>query len=56
MYNIIQALEQLQAVLRDLSPVFWSYYADLKKQGFTDEQAFALVRDCQKLALGGNQK
>lgn len=54
MYNIIQALEQMQAMLRDVAPVLWAYYDDLKKQGFTDEQAFALVRDYQKIAFGGN--
>lgn len=46
--NILHALEQMQAVLRDISPVLWSYYEKLKEEGFTDEQAFELVRDFQK--------
>lgn len=50
--NIIQALEQMQAMLRDLSPVLWSYKEDLKKQGFTEEQAFTLARDYQRIVLG----
>ncbi len=41
------------ATLRDVSPMLWTYKEDLKKQGFTEEQAFQLVRDFQKLTLGG---
>lgn len=47
--NIFQAFEQMQAMLRDLSPVLWSYKQHLKKQGFTDDEAFALVRDYQRI-------
>lgn len=47
--HIIQAMEQLQAMLRDVSPVLWSYKENLIKQGFTEEQAFLLVRDYQEI-------
>lgn len=47
--DILHAIDQIQAMLRDLSPVLWSYKENLKKQGFTDEEAFALVRDFQML-------
>lgn len=47
--HILQAIEQLQATLRDVSPMLWSYKCDLKKEGFTDKEAFELVRDYQKI-------
>ena len=50
--NIIQVIEQAQAMLRDFSPLLWSYYEELQKQGFTAEQAFELVKDYQKVTLG----
>lgn len=46
--NIFQAFEQIQEMLKDLSPVLWSYKENLKKQGFTEEQAFQLTRDYQR--------
>lgn len=49
--NIVHAFEQLQATLRDLSPVLWSYKENLKKVGFTDEQAFELTRDLQRTMI-----
>lgn len=53
--DFLQALDQVQAMLRDLSPVLWSYKENLKKQGFTDEQAFQLVRDFQITMLNINK-
>lgn len=47
--NIIQALEQMNAMLRDVSPMLWDYKVQLIKQGFTEQQAFDLVRDYQKI-------
>ena len=47
--NIFQAFEQMQAMLRDFAPVLMSYKQHLKKQGFTDDEAFALVRDYQRI-------
>lgn len=49
--NILHAIEQMMAALRDVSPMLWSYKEDLKKQGFTEEQAFQLVRDFQKVTF-----
>ncbi|WP_421663610.1 hypothetical protein [Lysinibacillus telephonicus] len=49
--NILHALEQIQAMLRDLSPVLWDYKEELKKQGFTENQAFTLARDYQRILL-----
>lgn len=43
--NILHQLEQMQAMLRDLAPVLYRYKENLKKQGFTEEQAYTLVRD-----------
>ena len=45
--NIFQAFEQMQAMLRDFAPVLMSYKRNLMKQGFTEEEAFQLVRDYQ---------
>lgn len=53
--NILHQIEQMMAVLRDISPLLWSYKVDLVKQGFTEEQAFELVRDYQKATLGGGK-
>jgi hypothetical protein len=47
-FDFLQALEQMQAMLRDLSPVLWSYKENLKKQGFTEEQAMDLAKELQK--------
>lgn len=47
--NILQQLEQIQAMLRDLSPVLWSYKKNLKKQGFTENQAFRLTLEYQRI-------
>lgn len=52
--NILQQLEQMQAMLRDLAPVLYSYKENLKKQGFTEDQAYTLVRDYQMTIF--NQK
>ena len=49
--DITQQIDQMMAMLRDVSPLLWTYYADLKKQGFTDEQAFTLVRDYQSITF-----
>ena len=46
--NIIQALEQFEALLRDFAPVMHTYFRDLIKQGFTRAEAFALTVEVQK--------
>lgn len=46
--DIIHAFEQAQAFLKDMPPLLMNYKKELKKQGFTDEEAFTLVRDYQK--------
>ena len=51
--DITQQIDQMSAMLRDISPMLWTYYADLKKQGFDDKQAFALVRDYQNITFKG---
>jgi hypothetical protein len=53
-FGIIAALEQMQATLRDLSPVLWSYYYNLKQQGFSNEQAFKLTNDFQNIMLSNS--
>lgn len=45
--NFIHQLEQMQAMLRDLAPVLWSYKENLKKQGFTENQAFRMTLEYQ---------
>ena len=45
--NIFQAFEQYAAFLRDLSPMLWNYKEDLKKQGFTENQAFRMALELQ---------
>jgi len=56
MMHIIQAIEQMQAMLRDISPLLWEYKKDLKKQGFTEQQAYDLVRDYQKIIFTQSNK
>lgn len=56
MGDIIQMFEQLSATLRDNATTLWLYYNDLKKEGFTDEQAFTLVRDFQHTMFGGKRE
>lgn len=53
--DIVQQMEQMSAFLRDFSVTLYAYYEDLKKQGFTDEQAFALTRDYQNSTIAGNK-
>lgn len=53
--DIIKAFEELHASLMNVSPLLFSYYADLKKQGFSEEQALELTKEAQTLILkGGN--
>lgn len=53
--DIIKAFEELHASLMNISPLLFSYFADLKKQGFTDEQALELTKEAQQVILkGGN--
>lgn len=51
------AFEQLGAAYKNLATLLWAYYGALLEQGFTAEQAFALVRDFADLwvrkAVGG---
>lgn len=53
--NILHQLEQIQALLRDVATVLYSYKEHLKKQGFTEQQAYNLVRDYQQILLSKNK-
>ena len=55
MINILQALEQTEAMLVNLSPVLWTYKENLKKQGFSEEQAFLLVKDFQNSLISNSK-
>lgn len=50
--DILQQLDQLQAVLRDIAPVLWSYYKNLIDEGFSEEQALELTKDVQSKLFG----
>lgn len=50
--NIIQALEQFAATLRDVAPVLAQYRKDLEKQGFSKEEAFYLTVRVQGIMFG----
>lgn len=55
--NLFQALEQMDAFLRDFSPVLWAYKQNLLKQGFTEEESMQLVINYQESVIkGGTQK
>lgn len=54
--NFFQQTEQLQAALRDIAPVMWTYYNNLIKQGFNPEQAFTLTVEMQKSLMSPNKK
>ena len=43
--NFKQRLEQEDARLRDMSILLYNFKQNLKEQGFTEEQAFQLVKD-----------
>jgi hypothetical protein len=49
--DIMQKLDQLSALLRDLAPVFMKYKTDLMKQGFSEEEALKLVIQAQEIIL-----
>lgn len=49
--NVFQALEQMQALLRDVAPILYSYQEELIKQGFTRDEAFELVKECHRIML-----
>ena len=47
MENFLQIFEQIESALRDIAPILSNYKKYLKEQGFTEAQAFQLVRDYQ---------
>ena len=49
--DINHKFDQIQATLRDMAPVLWSYFEELKKQGLTDEQALTLVQQVHQRLL-----
>lgn len=49
--EFLQALEQLEASLRDLAPVLATYYKALVASGFSEDQALALVEGVQNRAM-----
>lgn len=49
--DINHKLDQVQAFLRDVAPVLWTYFLELKQQGFTDDQALLLVEKVQERLL-----
>lgn len=53
--DILQAMDQMQAFLRDIAPLLKKYKEDLIKQGFTEEEAFQLVRDFQNKLIRNGQ-
>ncbi|RLJ90139.1 hypothetical protein [Planococcus citreus] len=53
--DIVHQFEQMQAVLRDFSPLLWTYYLELQAQGFTQQQAFELVKNYQNTTFGAKQ-
>ena len=40
----VSVTPDLEELLKVQAKVLWSYYGQLKKEGFTDEQAFELVK------------
>lgn len=53
--NIFQVLEQMEAMLRDLAPVLWSYKENLKKQGFTEEQSYQMALAFQNSIINNSK-
>lgn len=53
--DIIKAFEELHANLMNFSPLLYSYYKDLKKQGFTEEQAMELTKETQRALFNGGK-
>lgn len=54
--SLFQALEQMEALMRDLAPILYSYKKQLKKAGFTDAETMMLVIDLQQTLLTGGNK
>ena len=48
----LDANEKMESALKDLAIMAMKYYNELKRQGFTDEQAFMLVVEWQKAIMG----
>lgn len=53
MYNIIQILEQLDAMLRDFAPIVASYYKNLVANGVPPEAAMYMTSEMQCTLLRG---
>lgn len=51
--NIQHSLDQVSAMMRDFAPLLRAYHLSLVETGFTEEQAFVLVKDYQQCLLGG---
>jgi len=51
--NVQSVLEQGETALVNLSKVYGSYFKELKKNGFTRDEAFEMVLDYQRLMYGG---
>lgn len=47
--DIIQAFEQFEMQLINQAAVLRTYHKELKKQGFTENQAFRLTQEMQQL-------
>lgn len=47
----IQTEQQIEQFLRTFPHMMWSYYYKLKGKGFSEGQAFQLVRDFQSATI-----
>ncbi|MGH2319377.1 hypothetical protein ACRC6Q_16680 [Planococcus sp. SE5232] len=54
--DVVQQWEQLLSHLMNLGPTVYSYYEELKRQGFTEEQAMQLAVACQKSLIEATSK
>lgn len=54
--NIIHALDQMGAGLRDLSPLLYGFHVDLMDAGFTEDQALELTGAVVRVLLSGDRE
>lgn len=47
--SLFEQLEQFQSALRDIAPILHSYYFNLIRRGFSEQQAFDLTKDMQRM-------
>lgn len=54
--NTQEAWEEMKGMTRDLAPILYSYYGELVRLGFSEEQAFEITKDFQLSLLNVSKR